>query len=78
MAILLSTAFLPLNASLLSPFMCLEIGIFATILVISWGVTDSAAAFMCDSYELESLLVGYLDQGSIHQRSLVHLGYNFF
>ena len=47
--------------------MCLEIGIFATVLVIDHMVYQtSAAAFKSDGYSFESLLASYFDKGSLH------------
>ena len=54
---------LPLEAILLSPFMCVYKAIIAIILA---GAVVSAAALKSNGRGLESLRAGYLDKGSIH------------
>ena len=75
----LELGFLPLEAILPSPFIC--VSIFAIILVMACAVV-----FKFDGYGFNPLLAGYLDKGSIYwrraryvniQRS-VHWRYNFF
>ena len=57
-----------MDAILPSPFTCVYIALIAVILAVMLWCMDSAAALKCNGYGLESLLTGYLDQGSVHRR----------
>ena len=54
---------LPLEAILLSPFMCVYKAIIAIILA---GAVVSAVTLKSNGHGLESLRAGHLDKGSIH------------
>ena len=61
---------LPLEAILQSPFTYVYVTVIATILAVTMWCVDGAATLKCNGYELESLLVGHLDNGSVHWRGL--------
>ena len=48
--------------------MCVYIAIISKILAVTLWRVDSAAALKCRRYELESLLAGHLEKGSVHWR----------
>ena len=59
---------LPMEAILLSPFMCVYITIIATILVVMLWYVDSAAALKYNGYGFESSLARQLEKDSIYWR----------
>ena len=48
--------------------MCVYIAMIAFIVAVMLWCVDVAAAFKCNGYRLESLLVGHLEKGSVHWR----------
>ena len=59
---------LPVEAILLSPFMCDCIAIIATILAEMMQCVDSAAALKCNGSGLLSWLAGHFEKGSVRWR----------